>query len=344
MYYRRIPDTTLNLSEIGFGCGGNAGLMVRGSLADQQRVVARALELGINYFDTAPDYGDGAAETNLGRVLRALGQQPIINSKVEIRKGDLADIAGHVVASCEGSLKRLGIDHLDCLQIHNGPVAAAPALQGGSYRRLALQDFLRAGGALEGVHRLRAAGKIRHAGFVCRGGDGNEVRELLKTGQFQLINVPYTLINPTAGLARPPAKSAMPDYSGVINDAGQFGVGCAVFSPLAGGALTDDRLNGATGHPLARSYDPNAEPARQTIEMAKAVRFLAQDNHISLAQAAYRFILMHEHVITVVGGFSSQEQVEEIASVSGMGPFTADTMVKLEAVWRGRAGSPPARG
>jgi len=56
VHYRRIAKTTLNLSEIGFGCGGNAGLMVRGNHTEQQRVVARAVELGINYFDTAPDY------------------------------------------------------------------------------------------------------------------------------------------------------------------------------------------------------------------------------------------------------------------------------------------------
>ncbi|HXZ21376.1 MAG TPA: aldo/keto reductase [Pseudolabrys sp.] len=58
----------LRLSEIGFGCGGNAGLMVRGSHDEQQRVIERALELGIDHFDTAPDYGDGAAERNLGRI------------------------------------------------------------------------------------------------------------------------------------------------------------------------------------------------------------------------------------------------------------------------------------
>jgi aryl-alcohol dehydrogenase-like predicted oxidoreductase len=334
VHYRRVPDTTLSLSEISFGCGGNAGLMVRGNHADQQRIVARALELGINYFDTAPDYGDGAAETNLGRALRALGERPVINSKVEIRSGNLADIAGHVVASCDSSLKRLGIDHLDCLQIHNGPVAAAPALQGGSYRQLALHDFLRTGGALDGLHRLKAAGKIRNAGFICRGGDADEVRALIKTGQFQLINVPYTLINPTAGLARPPAPTALPDYGGVINDAARHGVGCAVFSPLAGGLLTDNRLDGAAGHPLARPHDPQAETAQQTIAMANAVRFLATDNRISLAQAAYRFILMHEHVSTVIGGFSSQEQMEEIAKVSGMGPFRPEEMAKLDNIWR----------
>ena len=72
MEYRRVGNTELRVSEIGFGCGGNAGLMVRGSHDEQQRVVARAVELGMNYFDNAPDYGDGVAEENLGRVLQAL--------------------------------------------------------------------------------------------------------------------------------------------------------------------------------------------------------------------------------------------------------------------------------
>ena len=334
MRYRRVAETMLNLSEIGFGCGGNAGLMVHGSHAEQRRAVARALELGINYFDTAPDYGDGAAEANLGQVLRQLGQRPIINSKVEIRRADLANIAGHVVSSCESSLKRLGLDYLDCLQIHNGPLTTASALEADSYRHLALQDFLRPGGALEGLHRLKIAGKINYAGFICRGGDDDEVRELLKTGQFHLINVPYTLINPTAGLARPSNMTVQPDYGGVINDAGKHGVGCAIFSPLAGGYITDGRLDGAASHPLARSTDPSSEKAGHYIELAKMVRFLAGDNHISLAQAAYRFVLMHDHVTTVVGGFSSQEQMEEIAKVSGMGPFSSAEMTKLDRVWR----------
>ena len=98
MHYRRIPKTSLSLSEIGFGCGGDAGLMVRGSTSEQTRTIARALDLGINYFDNAPDYGDGAAEDNLVRVLGALRQRPVINSRVEIRRENLDDIAGHLAA------------------------------------------------------------------------------------------------------------------------------------------------------------------------------------------------------------------------------------------------------
>jgi aryl-alcohol dehydrogenase-like predicted oxidoreductase len=331
--YRRIPNTTLSLSEIGFGCGGNAGLMVRGSHADQHHAIARAFELGINYFDIAPDYGAGVAEDDLGRALRALGPRPVINSKVEIRLENLDDIAGHVVRSCESSLKRLGIDHLDSLQIHNGPVTAAALLEGRSYRQLAVTDFLRPGGALEGLHRLKCAGKIKYAGFVCRGDDGDDVRKLLNTGQFELINMPYTLLNPTAGLAGPSHVEMTPDYGGIINDAGAHGVGCAIYSPLAGGYLTDGRLDDGAGHPLARKHAPESNAARLNIERANLVRFLAKENDLSLAQAAYRFILMHEHVTTVVGGFSTEEQMEEIVQVSGMGPFTPDEMIKLHRVW-----------
>jgi L-glyceraldehyde 3-phosphate reductase len=331
--YRRIPDTTLRLSEIGFGCGGNAGLMVRGDPDEQLRVVARALELGVNYFDTAPDYGDGAAERNLGSILRTLGQRPVITSKVEIRRNNLDDIAGHVVRSCEESLKRLGVGHLDVLQIHNGPVANPPLPENGSYRHLALKDFLRPGGALDGLHRLKSAGKIAYAGFVCRGADADEVRELLRTGQFHLVNVSYTLVNPTAGLPRTSHVIADPDYGGVINDAGKQGVGCAVFSPLAGGYLTDAHLDGAPIHRLARPHDPQSANVQRIDERARLVRFLAAENGVTLAQAAYRFILMHEHVTTVIGGFSSQEQMQETIRVSGMGPFRAEEMARLQTVW-----------
>jgi len=67
---------------------------------------------------------------------------------------------------------------------------------------------------------------------------------------------------------------------------------------------------------------------------ASRVRFLARENGLTLAQAGYRFILMHEHVTTVIGGFSSLEQMEELVQVSGMGPFDAELMARLNAAWQ----------
>jgi aryl-alcohol dehydrogenase-like predicted oxidoreductase len=344
MNYRRMGNTDLSLSEIGFGCGGNAGLMIRGGFSDQCRIVARAVELGVNYFDTSPDYGDGVAEENFGRVLRALTLRPLINSKVEIRQENLDDIAGHVVRSVEGSLGRLGIDCLDVVQIHNGPSRARPDMAGRSYAQLWIEDFLRPGGAVDGLRRLVRDGKVRYAGLVCRGNDGSEVRRLFDTASFHLINVPYTLLNPTAGGPAPTGLKVEPNFDGVLNDVSKRGIGAAVHSPLAGGFLTDASVLGAERHPLARPIDPATAASRRNRERAAKLHFLATENGISLAQAAYRFVLSHPGVSTVLGGFSAISQLEELATMSGSGPFAPDLAARLQTLWRSNFDAPSSSG
>ena len=234
MQYRTIPGTDLRVSAIGFGCGGNAELMVRGTPAEQARAVARALDLGITYFDNAPDYGDGAAEEALGAALHQVADAPaVVTTKVEVRRDDLTDVAGHVVRSAQASLRRLRIDRIDVLMIHNGPVSAPPAMEGGNYHTLLLDHFVGSGGALEGLRRLQEAGQVRLAGFVCRGGDGAEVRQLLDTGVMRMVNVPYSLLNQTAGGG--PAIPGQPDLADALGAAAVRRCGTAVFSPLAGG-------------------------------------------------------------------------------------------------------------
>jgi len=331
--YRQMGTTGLRISEIGFGCGGNAGLMVRGAFTDQQRIVARALELGINYFDNAPDYGNGVAEESLGRVLKALKARPIINSKVEVREADLGDVAGHVVRSTEQSLARLGIEALDILQIHNGPSAARPKQDPRSYTQLSVDDFLGPRGAVEGLQRVLKAGKARHLGFICRGNDGAEVRQLIDTGLFRMINVPYTLLNPSAGMATPQGLRVDRDFGDVITYALEHGVGTAVYSPLAGGFLTDPIVSGGERHPLAGSRDTASEGYRRMLESARALSFLATKEH-SLAQAAVRFVLMHPGVTTVLGGLSDMAQLEEIAATSGSGALAPALMARVESAWR----------
>ncbi|MFL9900710.1 aldo/keto reductase [Paraburkholderia fungorum] len=334
MHYRTIGMTGLDVSEIGFGCGGNAGLMVRGNFSEQRAIVERALELGINYFDNAPDYGDGAAEENLGAVLKTLGARPLINSKVEVRVNDLDDIAGHVVRSTEASLRRLGIECLDILQIHNGPRAGPTALEGRGYKTLSLDDFLRPNGALDGLQRILRDGKARHIGFICRGNDAAEVQTLLDTGLFSMINVSYTLLNPTAGMPCPPGLIVDRDGGDVIGAAAQRGIGTAIFSALAGGFLTDESVSGAQRHPLARGIDLRSPATFDAQHKAAQLGFLAQEAGLTLAQTAYRFVLSHPGVTTVLGGFSACNQLEELCDVSGALPFDTDAFSRLDAVWR----------
>ncbi len=314
MNYRTVGRTGVKLSEIGFGCGGTAGLMVRGTPREQIEVVARALELGINYFDNAPDYGDRVAEANLGRALRELGAQPLVNTKVEVRTNNLDDIAGHVMRSLETSLRQLRLDYVDFLQIHNGPVLEQPRLEGRAYNVLWLEDFLRPGGALEGLRRAKREGKARHIGFIVRGSDPVPVQPLLDTGEFDLVNVMYHLLKPESGE--------------VIDRAEAAGVGVAIYSPLANGYLNDNIVRGGTPHPLA-----GKQPRETDSEMvrARALAFLS-DGQRTLAQAALRFVLMRPGVTTVLGGFSCLEHLEEAVPVSGAAPLNEEQLKRIQEV------------
>ena len=119
MERRILGKTGVEVAVLGFGCGAVGGLMVRGTAADQERAVARALALGINYFDTAPVYGDGESEKNLGRVLKALRPNVVVGTKVRIPDDARRRAAHAVTASLEASLGRLGLERVDLLQLHN---------------------------------------------------------------------------------------------------------------------------------------------------------------------------------------------------------------------------------
>jgi aryl-alcohol dehydrogenase-like predicted oxidoreductase len=332
MNYRTMGSTGLSLSEIAFGCGGTAGLMIRGSFEEQLRAVSRAVELGINYFDESPDYGDGQSEINLGRVIHELGIRPIINTKVEIRNENLDDIAGHVERSVEASLKRLGVDWVDIVQIHNGPVANKPALSGRAYNILWLKDYLRPRGAIRGLNRILRAKMTRYVGFICRGNDGDEVRELIDTGSFHLINLVYNLLNPSAG-PKVPGLKPRADFGGVISYAAERGVGVAVYNPLASGLLTDAALGGQGPHPLSGGRPRATDAYQASLQQAKSLAFLSRPGR-SMAQAGARFVLDNQGVTTFLGGFSGLEHLEEAVQVPGAQPLTTVEMARVEMFWR----------
>jgi L-glyceraldehyde 3-phosphate reductase len=341
--YREVGDTGVRVSEIGFGCGGNAGLMVKGTPEQQREAILRALELGINYFDEAPDYGDGISETNLGRAFKDLGARPYITTKIEVRADDLGDIAGNIVRSVDQSLKRLGVDYVDFLQVHNGPVLEPPVQTGRSYTHLTVDDYLRTGGALEGLLRAQRDGKTRLIGFITRGNDYPAVQRLIETGAFNLINVSVNLLNPSAA-TKPYGMEVERDYGGILGYAAAHGIGVSVYSPLAGGFLNDNAVAGGGPHPVAGGRRA-ADALEAGLRQAKAVSFLSrnlnpdsqtEDHH--LAEAAMRFVLSLEGVTTVLGGFSDRGQVEEMAACSGRGPLSEQNMARLEMVWRSNFG------
>src|SRR5437870_13781197 len=119
MEHRSLGGTGLRVSALGFGCGNIGGLLIRGSVAERERAVARAVELGINYFDTAPSYGDGQSEVNLGAALKAVRTPVYVGTKFRLSAADLRDARRAIGRSLDASLQRLGRERVDLLQLHN---------------------------------------------------------------------------------------------------------------------------------------------------------------------------------------------------------------------------------
>jgi aryl-alcohol dehydrogenase-like predicted oxidoreductase len=332
---RKLGRTGLDVSVISFGTGDNAGLMVNASPDAQIAAVKRALELGVNYFDTSPDYGKGIAETNLGRILKQLGATPIVSTKVEIMPGDVGDIEGKILRSLDASLQRLQMDAVDVLMIHNPPrLVRDPSAA--HWLPLTPDDML--GPALAGLETARRDGKAKFFGFTCEGSEPAAVIPVLQSGAYDAINVWYNLVNPTAGRTMPAGVQYgkhYDDFGGIANVAAENGVGVAVIRPLAGGALAPEvARSGVTArHPLAGGiYTREPESFRPEADRGRAFRFLDRPGR-SLAQAAYAFALANPAIATIVGGFSDIAQFEELAGYDLETPFSAAELAHIEAVY-----------
>ena len=111
--------TDLEVSRLTFGCGAVGGLMTLGRPADQDNAIAWARDNGINFFDTAASYGDGASERNLGRALAGNTNGIVVSTKVGLPESQFSNISAWIEQSLNASLERLQLDHIDLFQLHN---------------------------------------------------------------------------------------------------------------------------------------------------------------------------------------------------------------------------------
>ncbi len=119
MEYSVLGRTGLRVSKAGFGGGGIGQVWGPTSEEESVRTVHRALDLGINFFDVAPAYGNGRAEEVLGLALQGHREEAIVATKVRLRAEEMDDVAGALTRSVDGSLRRLRMDSVDVLHIHN---------------------------------------------------------------------------------------------------------------------------------------------------------------------------------------------------------------------------------
>ncbi|HUZ77553.1 MAG TPA: aldo/keto reductase, partial [Chloroflexota bacterium] len=178
MESRALGSTGLTVSALGYGCGDIGGLMTKGDPAEQRRAIERALAAGITYFDTAPGYGTGASEHNLGRVLGELHAWDSVHvgTKVRLTRDQLADVPGAVRASVTASLERLKHDSVDLLQLHT-PIANSPGPS-----QLAPEEVLNEVAAA--FEAIRGEGLARHIGITGLGAT-DAIRQVIRSRRFE---------------------------------------------------------------------------------------------------------------------------------------------------------------
>jgi L-galactose dehydrogenase/L-glyceraldehyde 3-phosphate reductase len=312
MQQRTLGKTGIQVSEIGFGCGPTAGLMVYGSAQEQTAAVKRAFDLGITYFDTAPIYGEYVSEENLGRALQAAGIRPHIATKVALELADLDDIRGAVRKSVEDSLRRLRVDAVTSVQIHNRVAARRAGKADLGVGALVTPDDV-LGPMLETMAALRDEGKTRAIGCCAWGGEYASVCQVVDSGAFDTCLTGYSILNPTSGRVAPRGFAGR-DFGNVIGRAAAQGTSAVVLRVLESGSLT----GAAQPHPTsALARRPNDEFARNA-ERARSLEFLVRDGQ-TLTQAAIRYALGNPSVGVVLVGFSALDQIEQAASASASG-------------------------
>src|SRR3981189_3534961 len=284
MQLRVFGRTGMQLSVLGFGCGAVGGLMVRGDPSDQERTIARAIAAGVNYFDTAVQYGDGESEKNLGRVLQKLKPaNVIVGPKVRLPPSEYGRIADAVTTSLEGSLARLGLDHVDIFHLHN------PITENGGGSALSVRQVL--DDVVPAFARLRQQGKIRFLG-ISAVGDTAALHQVIDAGVFDSAQVVYNMLNPSAAEDLPENYPAQ-DYRRLFDHTKAAGVGVVGIRVLAGGALSGSAERPPIASPApppigsAMGHGPDTDRARRLMALVRE-GFAA-----SLTEAATRFALSH---------------------------------------------------
>jgi len=331
METRAFGRTGLKLSILGFGCGAVGGLMVRGDPADQERTVARALEAGVNYFDTAVQYGNGASETNLGRVLGKLKpKNAVVGTKVRLPSSDFGRIADAIAASLDGSLKRLGMERVDIFHLHNGITAS------GGGESLSTAQVMNE--VVPAFDKLRQGGKLRFPGITAVG-ETAALQQVIDSQAFNSAQVVYNMLNPSAANALPKSYPAQ-DYGNLFRHTDAAGVGVVAIRVVAGGALSGSPER----HPIA---SPPPEPIGSAMnydaDLLRAQRLapLVKEGFAeSLTEAATRFAITNRSIGTILVGIATPQQFDAALAAVAKGPLpqgALDRLAQLQQQFTGEA-------
>ena len=320
MRTRRLGTTDLHLTKIGLGTwaiGGDGWKFAWGPQDDSEAVAAieRAVALGINWVDTAAVYGNGKSEELVGRALRGIpaGQRPLVATKFGRVIGPSGEIGGvlkreSVLAECEASLRRLGVEAIDLYQMH-WPDPEADIEE-----------------AWHAMIDLQTQGKVRHIGV-----------SNFSVAQLNRLQG----IHPVASL-QPPYSMIVPHIEAdLLPHCAATRVGVVCYSPMCKGLLTG-RFDRQRAESLPESDHRGRDPKFQepqlsvNLQLVEGLKRLAAQHQRSVAQLAIAWTLRREEVTSAIVGARRPAQIEETAA-AGQWQLTSDLVGEIDRLLQARA-------
>jgi aryl-alcohol dehydrogenase-like predicted oxidoreductase len=298
MKYRILGKTNLNVSEISFGAWGIGGGMWKGSDdVESMRTLHRAVDLGVNFIDTALAYGRGHSEQLIGNLLKERKERLHVATKIPPKNQQWPARAGssvgdafpknYIIECTEKSLKNLGTECLDVQQFH-----------------VWLDEWLHEGDWWEAIQNLKEQGKIRAFGVSINDHAPETALELVKSGLADTVQVIYNIFDQS------PEDNLFPVCR-------EKNVGVIVRVPFDEGGLTG-RITPETTFPERdwRNRYFQDDRKKQVWEKAQELQKLLNGEAKSLPELALRFCLNHPAVSTVIPGMRTVEHVESNIAVS----------------------------
>lgn len=301
MEKRTFGNTGKVVSEIGLGAWQLGGSGKNGDEMTEREgieIVNRALVLGCNFYDTAPNYGLGKSERILGKALKGKREQVIISSKFgHHANGEINFDSTKIAKSVDESLSRLQTNYLDCVLLHNPPF---------EYLNGESRQF-------EELEKLKQAGKIGAYGASVDSSE--EMFEVINKTDSQVIEVMFNIFH------QDPAKA--------FQAAHENGIGLIIKVPLDSGWLSG-KYNAQSSFDDIRSRWTPDIIQRRTNMLEETKKYVNPNQ--SLVKSALQFILAYKGVSTVIPGAKSIQQLEENFSAS-QGLMDEQTVQQLQKMW-----------
>ncbi|GAB3313135.1 aldo/keto reductase [Luteimonas notoginsengisoli] len=317
MDYRHLGASGLRVSALGFGAGtfGGKGPLFSAwgntDVEQARRIVDISLDAGVNLFDTADVYSDGASESILGAAIKGRRERVILSTKTSLRLGegpnDIGSSRHHLLIAVDNALRRLGIDYIDLLQLHHFDA------------RTPIEETL---SALDGLVR---AGKVRYLGASNFSGwqlmKSQAIADRRGYPRFIANQAYYSLVGR--------------DYEWELMPLGlDQGIGAVVWSPLGWGRLTGKIRR---GHPLPEGsrlhgtagFAPPVDEAR-LYRIVDALDIVAEETGKTVPQVALNWLLQRPTVSSVLIGARNEAQLKQNLGAVGWN-LDAAQVARLDA-------------